>query len=152
MSDTAHYFRIAPPEVLPDVAFLAPFKAIVVLEAAYTEEWQNEVSAWLVASGCRYMMAWGPNCTAWDDSVDWADREARNLDPDDQKIVMTTWHDDETLESVFWFSQFCANFSYDDVELTNALILHVSNEERRSELLQLYERSSSLAEREDDGG
>jgi hypothetical protein len=96
------------------------------------------------------MMAWGPKCSTWDDSVDWADLEARSFEDDDQNFVMTTWHDGESLESVFWFSQFCAEFSNDDIELKNALILHVSLESRELELLNLIEQSKTLAEREPD--
>jgi hypothetical protein len=140
--------RIAPGDPLPDVSSLSPFKAVVVLEADYSPDWQNEVSAWLVASGCRYMMAWGPNCTTWDDSVDWADLESRDYEDDDAKFVMTTWHDDQTLESVFWQAQFVANFSYDDVELTKALILHICETEQEGPCLALFKRSRSLPDRE----
>lgn len=150
INSSPHYIRISPGETLRDLRSLAPYKAIVVLETDYTPEWQNEVSGWLVASGCRYMMAWGPDCSSWDDSVDWADIDARNLEDDDSKFVMTTWHQDESLESVFWYSQFCANFSYDEVELSNALIVHVSNVDRESEMLTLFGQSSTLAEREPD--
>jgi hypothetical protein len=94
------------------------------------------------------MMAWGPNCSTWDDSVDWADIEARNSRDDDSKFVMTTWHEKESLESVFWFSQFCANFSYADVELRNALILDVSAKHRGAELLTLFDDSKTLSDRE----
>lgn len=147
---TAHYVRIAPDEELPSISWLAPFKAIVVLEADYSEEWQNEVSDWLVAGGCRYMMAWGPDCSTWDDSVDYAELEASNWEEVPDKFVMTTWHNDETLESVFWYSQFCASFSYDDVELSTAVILHVSTKDRAAEFLDLFEQSRTLAERESD--
>jgi len=112
-----HYIRIVPGDQLPNLAQYAPFKAVVALNASYSDDWQNEVSDWLVESGCRYMMAWGPNCSSWDDSLDWADMRARNYEDDDSKFVMTTWHDKETLESAFWYAQFCAMFSYDDVEL-----------------------------------
>jgi len=141
------YLQIAPGFALPDVSNLAPFKAVVILEADYSQEWQAEVSRWLVEEGCRYMMAWGPNCSSWDDSVDAADIEAGGLD-DDSKIVLTTWHADETLENVFWYSQFCANFSYYDVELANVLILHISETIQESTCLALFERSKTLADRE----
>ena len=140
-----HYVRIAPNEPLPDLIALAPFKAVVVLETDYSSDWQNEVSDWLIKCGCRYMMAWGPNCSSWDDSVDWADLDARDFEDDDDKFVMTTWHENESLEDVFWFSQSCANMSSDDVEL----ILHVSSQTREDELLSLFEQSKSLANRED---
>ena len=72
---TPHYVRIFPGADLPDITHHAPFKAVVVLEAEYSNDWQNSVSEWLVASGCLYMMAWGPNCSTWDDSVDWANMD-----------------------------------------------------------------------------
>ncbi|MGI8610716.1 MAG: DUF7684 family protein, partial [Sphingomicrobium sp.] len=54
-----------------------------------------------------------------------------------------------SLESVFWYSQFCANFSYDETELINAVILHISPKDREAEFLELFEQSKTLAERED---
>jgi hypothetical protein len=148
LASVPHYRRIVPGSPLPEIKSLAPFKAIVVLEANYTIEWQNDVSDWLVAEGCRYMMAWGPNCSSWDDTVDWSVIEAAGGEPDDAKFVMTTWHEDEPLASVFWFAQFCANFSYDEVELINAVILHISHDEREKELLNLFTQAESLADRE----
>ena len=149
MIDKAFYLLLEPGSEPPDISYLAPFKAIVVLDAEYTTEWQQKVSAWLVASGCRYMMAWGPSCSSWDDSVDWADIDAGGLE-DDSRFVLTTWHDNETLEGVFWYSQFCANFSLNDVELNRAVILHISRRDREKSLTWLFDRSKSLAERERD--
>jgi hypothetical protein len=145
---TPHYFRITPGEPLPLVSSLSPFKAVVVIAADYTPEWQDQVSDWLVENGCRYMMAWGSDCSSWHDSVDYADLKARDFEDNDSKFVMTTWHTDDSLEQVFWYSQFCANLSYDDVALTNAVILHVSNTDCEAELLNLFEQSKTLAERE----
>ena len=149
MTSYPRYVQIEPNSEAPEISALAPFKAIVVLESEYETAWQASISEWLVKSGCRYMMAWGPNCSSWDDSVDHADIDAGGLE-DDAKFVMTTWHEDETLESVFWYSQFCANFSYDEVELENVLIVHVSNVNREAEYLDLFEKSETLAEREPD--
>ncbi|MGE5564232.1 MAG: hypothetical protein ACM3ZV_13140 [Bacillota bacterium] len=148
METIPHYVRLAPGDAFPDITQLAPFKAVVVLESDYSRDWQNGVSRWLVESGCRYMLAWGPNCSSWNDSVDWADMEARNYEDDDSKFVMTTWHENQTLEDVFWQAQFTANFSYDDVELRNAVIVDISNEDRRFEFLALFDQSKTLAERE----
>jgi hypothetical protein len=135
--------------VLPDISDLAPFKAVVVLNASYPSDWQDEVSKWLVTSGCLYMMAWGADSTTWDDSVDWAVRETYpGEDTPDDKFVMTTWHDDESLEEVFWYAQFNGNFSYNDVELVNALILDISNEDRKGEMISLFGQAESWADRQ----
>jgi hypothetical protein len=137
VTGTAEYFRIGEDAPLPDISFNAPFRAVVVLEAPYSTDWQNRISGWLVESGCLYMMAWGEGCSSWDDSVDWA-----SIDdfPDgnvpDARFVMTTWHEHEPLEEVFWFAGHCANHS--DVDLANTLILHVSPTARRDEMLERF--------------
>jgi hypothetical protein len=109
---------------------------VVVLEGIYSVDWQNSVSRWLVDSGCLYMMAWGEGCSSWDDSVDWANiDEFPNGIPDDQ-FVMTTWHEEESLDEVFWFAGHCAN--HGDVDLADTLILHVSPAARRDEMLARF--------------
>ena len=147
----AEYLRLEPNGALPNVSKLTPFKAIVVINGECSPEWQDEVSRWLVESGCLYMMAWGPNCSDWDDTVDHAVRVAYpGPETPDDKFVMTTWHADESLEEVFWFAQFCAQFSYNDVELPRALIAHIGQSDRKAEFLELFEQSWTWADRQPD--
>jgi hypothetical protein len=67
-------------------------------------KWQWEISKWLVKSQCKLMMAWGPNSSSWDDSVDFAELESSGYTASDD-ACMTTWHDKEpfceTLEFFF---------------------------------------------------
>jgi len=147
---SARYFRISEQLPLPSVEAFRPYRAVIVLDGPYSNKWQSEVSRWLVDSGCLYMMAWGQNCSSWDDSVDCAQIE--KFLPDeapDEEFVMTTWHDDETLESVFWFAQFCAH--HGDVELKNTLVVHVGLDDREAEFAALFQQSKTLADREDEG-
>ncbi len=147
-----HYARIAPGDPLPDIRPLALFKAVIILDADYSDEWQDEVSNWLVESGCRYMLASGPDCSSWDDSVDYA-MIARQPDLDetpDDEFVMTTWHNNQTLEDVFWQAQFVALLSYDDIELNQTVLVDVSRVAREHEMLALWEQSKTLAQREVD--
>jgi hypothetical protein len=149
-ADPVTYVRISEPEELPSIEHYRPFRAVVVLEGTYTDEWQDKVSGWLIDSGCLYMMAWGPNCSSWDDSVDYA--QTQKYLPDeapDEEFVMTTWHNDESLEDVLWFAQFCAHDPYDMIKHT--LLLHVGDTDREIEFRALFERSKTLAEREDKG-
>ena len=140
------YIQISEGRPLPEVGKFGPFRAIVVLDATYSDEWQDEVSRWLVNNGCLYMMAWGLNCSSWDDSVDYAQiQKYLPGDVPEHEFVMTTWHNDETLESVFWFAQFNAHDPYDLI--TNTLIVHVGTADRRTEFLTLFEQSYTLAER-----
>ena len=142
MSDPVVYLRIVEGEPLPDITGHAPFRAVVVLDAPYSAEWQTAVSEWLVASGCLYMMAWGENCSSWDDSVDWANIEAFNHeDIPEESFVMTTWHEKEPLIGVFWFARFCAHDPYDLIRCS--LIVHVGTVDRKREFLALYEQAEA---------
>lgn len=76
------------------------------------------------------MMAWGPECSSWDDSVDDADLEKFDCEeiPESQFII-TTWHEDEELSDVFWFSKHNAHHPY--YEMRNTVILHISKEDKQ---------------------
>ncbi len=122
---------------LPEISHFKPFRAIVVIESIVSSDWQYEVSKWLVNSGCLYMMVWGNECSSWDDSVDFASLEIYNYDEiPDESSVMTTWHDNESLEEVFWFDKYCALNM--DQRLQNLLILHISVESKENEFIELH--------------
>jgi hypothetical protein len=131
------YFRLAEGKPLPDLLPYAPYRAVLVLDAEHGQEWQKEVSEWLVRSGCLYMMAWGVRCSTWDDSVDWANIDRfEGRDIPDERFVLTTWHDDETLDEVFWYADFCAR--HPEVELRHTIILHVSRHEDGEAMLARF--------------
>ncbi len=148
---TPHYLRMVPGDPLPDLADYAPFSAVVILSSEYPTDWRTEVNRWLLKNGCRYVMAWGPDCEAWHDNVDGVNLECHPFgDIPDDRFVMTTWHDNDTLEKLLWYGQFCGNLSYDGVELNDTILLDVGSVDRRSEMLTLWEQSQSLHDREED--
>ena len=126
-----------PPENLN----LEPYKCIVLITEQVKSEWRDIVSKWLIDTGCLYMMAWGQNCSLWDDSVDTANLIAFDWSeiPEDN-FVMTTWHKNETLEDVFWFAKFAAN--HPTVELNNTLLLDIGCSHRETEIKKLYDKIS----------
>lgn len=131
------YLQLEPESKLPDISGLKPFQSVVVIEENVSSEWQSLVSTWLVKSGCLYMMAWGKECSTWDDSVDYANIAEFNYgDIPEDKFVMTTWHEDEPLKEVFWFAK--NNAFHSVVELPNILILHISSYNKEEELLLEY--------------
>ena len=131
------YVHLVPGSPLPDIA-IESSRFVVVVEAEVSYEWQKHVSEWMVASGCLYMMAWGRECSSWDDSVDWAniDKFGDNPIPDDE-FVFTTWHEDEPLKEVFWFSKTCAK--HRSIDMVRTIVLDISAASRKVELLSLYE-------------
>ena len=50
----------------------------------------------LLMSGCVYFCSWGPDCERVHDSFD-------NMRDADAPVIMTTWHDDESLDEALWF-------------------------------------------------
>ena len=136
-STVMKYIQLQPGSVLPDISDLSPFRSVVVIEETVTPEWRAQVSDWLVKSGCLYMMAWGKECSKWDDSVDFANIETFNFeDILDDKFVMTTWHEDELLKEVFWFSKHSAD--HPEIEISSTLVLHISNQDKNPELTIEY--------------
>jgi hypothetical protein len=133
-----HYLHLHPGQALPAISAPQPSRIVVVIEASVSPDWQYAVSDWIVAYGCRYMMAWGPDCASWDDSVDWSALEAHDFDIPDDRHVMTTWHDDEPLEEAFFYCEFNACLSSDDVDLHHKLILHIAPEADEERMRSAY--------------
>jgi hypothetical protein len=124
-----HYLHLHPGQALPSIATETLSRVVVVIDAEVSTDWQDAVSDWIIAYGCRYMMAWGLDCVSWDESVDVAvHRSLAFRETPDDRFVMTTWHANEPLEEALFYCEFCARFSYDDVDLRHALILHIAPE------------------------
>lgn len=134
---TASYLHLRPGDALPAIALSSPFIAIVLVEDEVSQMWQWELSRWLVSSGCRYMLAWGRDCDSWDDSVDEANLEAYDYEeiPDDSSVI-TTSHEDEDLEEVFWFARHSARHPVHPLDAT--LIVHIAQEGKRDEMEALF--------------
>lgn len=130
------YIHLLPDGFLPEMTNSA-FRAVVIVETEVTAEWRKKVSAWLVRSGCLYMMAWGRDCSLWNDSVDYANLEEFGYgDIPDNRLVMTTWHDKETLKDVFWFCEQTAH--HPTVDLNRIILVHVSLVDQKSQMLSGY--------------
>jgi hypothetical protein len=137
MSDRPIYLHVPPGGPLPDVAHLSPFRAVVVVDALVTSEWQAKVSDWLVQSGCLYMLAWGRECSSWDDSVDIAKLEHFDYkDIPEDRAVMTTWHADEPLTEAFAFCK--QHASHPVVAIQNTMLLHIAEHSDESQVLAAY--------------
>lgn len=142
---TVGYLHLPPECELPPICFVGAFKAVLVLEQAVAGDWQDHVSEWLVRSGCLYMMAWGVECSSWDDSVDWANlRVVASEEIPDDRFVMTTWHQDEPLAEVFWFSGFTAH--HPTVALDQTVIIDIGPVNREADILYAYEAAQTLAD------
>jgi|SRR5580704_5704013 hypothetical protein len=57
----------------------------------------------LVDRGLVYFCGWGQGCQAVHDAVDMCDIERENHGAKPELFIMTTWHDDESLDEAVWF-------------------------------------------------
>lgn len=137
MSAETDYLQLFPELPPASDGPRRPFLALVVIRDEVTPEWQWAISKWLVAAGCLYMCAWGPGCSSWDDSVDYANLEAFSYGeiPED-RFVMTTWHDGEPLEEALWFAKYAAQ--HPTVPLDLALIVDIARIDHRDDMLALW--------------
>jgi len=134
--DTLRYLHLAPEAPLPEIGWFATH-IVVIADVAVSPEWQWAVSKRMLQAGCLYMMAWGCNCSAWDDSVDYAyiDLFLPGETPD-EKLVVTTWHDDEPLAEVFSYAKYAAQ--HDAVDTQRTLLLHIGPGGQGDALLRAF--------------
>jgi hypothetical protein len=119
------------------------FRALIVSETEVTQEWRNQVSEWLVKSGCLYVVAWGTECKDWHDTVDCSVLEEFDYgDIPNDRFIMTTWHANEPLSEAMWFTGQCAY--HPDVELVETVMLHIANQAREADLQEAYTASQIL--------
>lgn len=131
------YLRLKSGDPMPKRVFPQRHKTLLIIEDAVDREWQHALSSWIAMSGCLYFLAWGEGCSSWDDSVDIALLEIYDFgDIPEDNLIMTTWHDDEPLEEVFWFAKYLARHSTGELE--DILFLHIGAEDRKAEFVKLY--------------
>lgn len=142
MTESLHYVRVGSGEVPPDVARLAPFRAVVVITEPLSPDREDVLADWLVTNGCLYMMAWGPGCSRMDDAVDYANCRKFNFEEiPEREFVMTTWHENEALDETFWYAGFCARDPFDLIRST--LIVDLSAIDREVEMLDRFKAAQS---------
>lgn len=63
----------------------------------------SAAGAWLLSQGAVVISTWGPGCEKFHDVIDETDLEVHPEETDDT-VVLTTWHDSESLASALWFA------------------------------------------------
>ncbi len=72
-----------------------------------TDDALRAMAATALRQGLAYVCTWGPDCERVHDLFD-SIRDAFDSDATDESVVMTTWHDDESLEDALWYFLFAA--------------------------------------------
>jgi hypothetical protein len=103
----------------------------------------------LLNSGCVYFCAWGPDCERVHDIFD-EEHLAEDLEDDNQNVVeddsviLTTWHSDESLDEALWYFAFTA-FAAEAYQETcgSALAISIGNSAWEQ---QVHTRLSNIEE------
>jgi len=141
MQKTVNYLHLLPDGSLPHMVDPNPFMAILVADEEVSQMWLWDTSRWLVEAGCRVLLAWGKDAEVWSEAVDDAAVEAIDAagpvsgagdDTPEDRLVVTTSHEDEELEDLFWFARHRA--AHPAITLNKTLIVHVAAGPRREEL------------------
>jgi hypothetical protein len=136
MPNAPLYLHLSPEGRLPELS-LPVFRAVIIIDTDVSEQWRTQVSNWIVRSGCLYMMAWGRDCSAWDDSVDIANCAHFNYEGiPDESFITTTWHADEPLCETFWYCKHNAVHSHRN--LSHTLLLHIADLADEAQMLKVY--------------
>lgn len=137
-----HLYQLVQSDVpIPFPSSLGKHRCLVLAERTVSNEYRDEVSRLLVDNGCLFAMAWGKDCSHWDDSIDNAN--IAKFFPGDipvDQFVMTTWHETDTLEEVIRFAKFVAVNSHADEPLNHLLVLDFATEDRADLIREIYEQ------------
>lgn len=113
--------------------FSSPFKGeeyaalIYIADENISNEEQESLSNQIVTSGCRYAVCTGYNSSNWDNSIDMADIKRNGGEVLDENLVLTTWHDNESLEDIVFF--FLNNTSFGNFIANRLIVLLVGGNE-----------------------
>ena len=112
--------------------FKSPFEGeqfvlmLVVNDTTISDDEQATLSKEIVQQGCRYAVCTGFKCSSWDESIDLA---VISTDPDfnppDDRVVMTTWHQDEPIPDVVEYFRW--NTCFDDFLPRHFLIVFLGS-------------------------
>lgn len=94
------------PERLDELR--APFVLFLAVDAnEVDDEPIGQLARKMLAQGVTYVCAWGPGCERVHDAFD-DELAAQGLVEEDDALVSTTWHADDTLDEALWFALFAA--------------------------------------------
>jgi hypothetical protein len=124
---------------IPILEINAPFVCLIYSDQETTSEEMMKVTEWLISSECRYAVCAGKDCETWHDAIDSADIL---FEHNSDELVMTSWHEKETIDEVVWFWLNLTNF--DDITFENYLALIISDSKVIEEEIQKAIKNNNL--------
>jgi len=85
---------------------------LTISDSTTTSKVRHGVSRSIAGSRCRFVLSHGIECERWHDSIDAAYLAAHP--EEDEDLLMTTWHEDESLQDVLEFMLRCTSIDSSD--------------------------------------
>lgn len=132
------FLHVESPQTIP-TSLKVPVRHFVCLLVWDSEQESadeiSRVAEVLLSSGCVYFCTWGAGCERAHDIIDEV-CIGPDPDPADGSVIMTTWHNDETLDDALWFFLQCtwADKHYEDSCRSALAVLIGSDGERASRI------------------
>jgi hypothetical protein len=100
----------------------------------------------IILNGAGYICCWGKGCQRVHDIADEIDSYPYKLyGSPDGSVIMTTWHEDESLEEVMWFFLNVTNpDTYYEKSLNSNLVISIGNKTWDESILKLLQNPDSL--------
>jgi hypothetical protein len=84
------------------------YSLLLITLASIPREEKLRLAAQIIASDARSIACWGVECEDWHDTLDWAYLASdENFNPPDERFVMTSWHENESLAETVFYLWFC---------------------------------------------
>ena len=103
----------------------------------------GEFAIGLMEQGAIYICCWGKGCERFHDIIDeiWVVREMDGKYGAVAKdsTLMTTWHNDESLDEALWFLLSCARSPDDKMESCSTIVITIRNESWESNVVSRLE-------------
>ncbi|MDM1763219.1 MULTISPECIES: hypothetical protein [unclassified Acinetobacter] len=107
----------------------SPYLLLIAIHSPLVNtQWRYDFCNWVVKSKqCYWALAWGHECSMWDDALDLRYLEFCNYDlPEDNDYnLMTTWHENQTLYEVIEFAQSVAVNTLPQQDLYQIIVLNI---------------------------
>jgi hypothetical protein len=97
-----------------------------------------EMADSIISRKLDYVCVWGPDCERVHDILDEVIVES---DLDDQRLVMTTWHDKETLNEAIWFFLYCARNATERANDSERIAISINRPDWTAEAHSIIENS-----------
>jgi len=103
-----------------------------------------DLAKWALNKGAVYICAWGPDCERVHDLTDQVVVES-NPNPSDETVIMTTWHEKESLDEALWFTLNSA-FPAAAYESTcrSVVVLTIGNDDWKSQVARRLSEPTAL--------